>query len=72
MPARYWFKRFTVALAIAGAVLFVVQSLKGHSIAHAAWFAAPWGVVSAASFTLVGYVRYRHSPACMLPRSRQE
>lgn len=69
---RHWLKRFLLALIVAGTVLFAAQCLKGHTAADAAWFAALWGVVSAASFTLVGYVRYRRSPACMLPRSRQE
>lgn len=72
MSARYWFKQFVIALVVAGAVLFVVQCLKRHAIADAARFAALWGVISAAIFTLVGYVRYRRSPACMLPRPRQE
>lgn len=72
MTWRHWLKRFVLALIVAGTVLFAVQCLKGHVIAGAARFAALWGVVSAAVFTLVGYVRYRRSPACMLPRSRQE
>ena len=72
MTRRHWLKRFVLALIVAGATLFAAQCLKGHTAAGAASFATLWGVVSAAIFTLVGYVRYRRSPACMLPRSRQE
>lgn len=72
MTWRHWSKRFVLALIAAGTVLFAVQCVKGHAIADAAWFAVLWGVLSAAIFTLAGYVRYRRSPACMLPRSRQE
>jgi hypothetical protein len=29
------------------------------------------GLISAALFTLAGYIRYRRNPACMLPRDKQ-
>lgn len=62
-------KRFVLALVIAGAVLFVVQWLKGRATSDAAEFAAFWGGVSAGIFTGIGYVRYRRNPACRAPRS---
>jgi hypothetical protein len=58
-------------LAVAGVVPFAVQCLKGHAMADAARFAAVRGAISAAVFTLAGCVRYRRSPACMLPRPRR-
>lgn len=69
---RYWLKRFLLALVIAGALLFVVQRLKSHAASDAAGFATLWSAVFAGIFTGIGYVRYRRSPACMLPRSRHD
>lgn len=71
MGTRFWLKRFFFALLIASALLFVVELAKGHESADAARFAALWGVLSAALFTLVGYIRYKRNPACMLPRLNQ-
>lgn len=70
MGAGFWIKRFVLALTVAGLLLFVVQQLKGYSLMDAALFAAIWGTLSAALFTLVGYRRYKRNPACMLPESR--
>lgn len=72
MPTRFWLRRFALALIVAGAALFAVQLLKGHAASDAATFAGVWGMISATIFTLVGYIRYRRNPACMLPRSRNE
>ena len=69
MGARFWLKRFVFALLIASALLFVVELAKGHESADGARFATLWGVLSAAIFTLAGYLRYKRNPACMLPRS---
>lgn len=71
MPKWTWIKRFVLAFAIAAAVLFAVHLGKGYPAVAAAWFAALWGAIAAAVFTLVGYVKYRRSPACMLPPSRK-
>lgn len=69
MPWWFWLKRFLFAFVVAGAVLFVVHLFKGHGIIDAAWFALLWGAITAAVFTLSGYIRYRRHPACMLPPS---
>lgn len=71
MGTRFWLKRFFLALLIAIALLFAVELAKGHELADAVRFAALWGFLSAALFTLVGYVRYKRNPACMLPRSER-
>lgn len=70
MGAKFWVKRFALALVVAGVLLLVVELVKGHEPVDAAKFAAFWGVLTAAVFTLTGYLRYRRNPACMLPRSR--
>lgn len=69
MTKGFWIKRFLVALVAACALLFVVQLAKGHTTTQAMQFAALWSLVSAALFTLIGHVRYKRNPACMLPRS---
>jgi len=65
---KFWLKRFVIALLTASALLFVVELCKGHGRAEATQFAALWGTISAALFTLIGYNRYRRNPACWLPR----
>jgi phosphatidylglycerophosphate synthase len=72
MSLGFWLKRFTFALFVASAALFCVQYLKGSPALEAVQFGLVWGVISAALFTLIGYIRYRRNPACMLPRSSQE
>ncbi len=72
MGTVFWIKRFVVALLIAGAALFAVQLAKGHDVRDAALFAAVWGIASSGLFTLIGFLRYRRNPACMLPRSRRQ
>ncbi len=69
MGRKFWLKRFVVALLVAGALLFAVELAKGHDPGDAAVLAALWGALSAALFTLIGYLRYRRDPACMVPRS---
>lgn len=70
MGWKFWMKRFALALVVAGVVLLLAELVKGHEPLDAAKFAAFWGMLTAAVFTLAGYVRYRRNPACMLPRSR--
>lgn len=70
MGWTFWTKRFALALMVAGVLLFAVQLAKGHEPIDAAEFAAFWGVLTAAVFTLTGYIRYRRNPACMIPPSR--
>lgn len=72
MGTSFWIKRFLTAFAIASVLLFVVQLVKGYETIEAARFALLWSAISASLFTLVGYIRYRRNPACMLPRSEQE
>lgn len=71
MGKGFWIRRFVIALVIAWAVLFAAHLLRGHALADSAWFAALWGAAAAVIFTVIGYVKYRRNPACMLPRSRQ-
>lgn len=68
----FWWRRFVVAFAIAAPVLFAVHAIKGHAVPDAAGFGCLWGAVAAAIFTIVGYVRYRRNPACMLPRRKAD
>jgi hypothetical protein len=68
---NFWIGRFIRALLVAGALLLLVEIAKGHGITDALRFAALWGLISAALFTLAGYIRYRRNPACMLPRDKQ-
>ena len=68
MGAKFWTRRFVLALLIAAPLLFVVQTIKGHGLVEAAQFAAFWGAITAALYTLVGYNRYKRNPTCWLPR----
>lgn len=71
MAKGYWVKRFALAFVVAAAILCAAHLLRGHGMADAAAFAASWGAVAAAVYTLSGYCRYRRNPACMLPRSKR-
>jgi len=71
MGTRFWIKRFLVALLVACVLLLVVQFAKGHAQTDAIRFAVFWGLISATLFTLIGYIRYKRNPACMLPRSKE-
>lgn len=66
-----WFKRFAVALVAASSLLAMVQLLKGDGLYAAAVHGSFWGAVFAGLFTLIGYVRYRRNPACMVRRPKQ-
>lgn len=72
MGTGFWIKRFLIALLIAGAALVAVQLAKGHDVREAAQFGVVWGIVSSALFTLIGFLRYKRNPSCMLPRSRRQ
>ena len=71
MPATFWIKRFATALAVAFVVLFCVELLKGHARAPAIQYAMTWGLITAAVYTVTGYIRYKRNPACMTPLNRQ-
>lgn len=66
MKKWFWAKRFGTSFMIAGPVLFAVHAVKGYNLATSAAFGCIWGVIGAAIFTLVGYIRYKRNPACML------
>lgn len=66
MKKWFWVKRFAVSFVIAGIVLFAVHAVKGYNLTDAAAFGCIWGAIGAAIFTLVGYVRYKRNPACLL------
>lgn len=68
MGTRYWLKRFVLALSGSGALLFLVELAKGHEPLEALRFAALWGATFAGVFTLVGDLRFRRNPACLLRR----
>ena len=67
MGPGFWIKRLVIAFAVAAALLFIVQFLKGIIFEQAIAYALGWGAVSAGVFTLVGYLRFKRNPACMLP-----
>lgn len=70
MTAAFWVKRFLLAFVVASISLGAVQYLKGSTLPSATQFGLLWGAISAALFTLVGYIRYKRNPACMLRRSK--
>lgn len=70
MSPGFWIKRFLLALLGSSVLLFLVELAKGHPLASALQFSALWGGIFAGVFTLVGYLRYKRNPACMLPRQR--
>ncbi|MCC6316640.1 MAG: hypothetical protein IT361_03025 [Gemmatimonadaceae bacterium] len=67
MGWRFWFTRFATAFVAALVVLTVVRVARGSSFIDAATYGALWGAVFAALFTVIGYLRFRRNPACMLP-----
>ena len=72
MSYSFWLKRLVFAFLVAGALLFLVQLAKGYQPLPAMQFALFWGGATAALFTLVGYIRYKRNPACMLPQEKRE
>ena len=71
MTTGFWIRRFLVALVAAFGLLFFVQLTKGHDQAEAVQFATIWSLISATLFTVIGYIRYKRNPTCMLPRSEK-
>jgi len=61
-----------LALLVASGILTVAHYAKGSPLPGAARFGFLWGAISAVLFTLIGYVRYRRNPACMLPPQRRD
>lgn len=72
MKPGFWIRRLLVVFLVVSAVLFPVELAKGHESGAALQFALFWGVMTAGVFTLVGYIRFRRNPACMLPGSRED
>ncbi len=68
MGTLIWTKRFLLAFAVAGLLLFGVGLIKGHGQARAIEFALLWGALTGAVYAIAGYIRYRRNPACMTPR----
>jgi uncharacterized membrane protein len=66
MGITFWIKRFVLSFVVAFAVLLVVQWLKRGSIHEAITYGLLWGAITAAVYTLVGYIRYKRNPACMV------
>ena len=71
MSWKFLLKRFLLAFLGAVIVLFAVELLKGHELRQAIEFAALWASVFATLFTVIGYIRYRRSPSCMLPADKR-
>lgn len=71
MPRFYWTRRFVIAFIAAGVVLCAAHLVRGHALADSIGFGLLWGAIAAVIFTVVGYLRYRRNPACMLPRPRR-
>src|SRR3546814_15869791 len=67
MKPGFWIRRLLVVFLVASIVLFLVELLKGHERGAALQFALFWGAMTAGVFTLVGYIRFRRNPACLLP-----
>lgn len=72
MKPGFWIKRLLVVFVVVSAVLFPVELLKGHESDAALRFALFWGAMTAGVFTLVGYLRFRRNPACMLPTAGKD
>jgi O-antigen/teichoic acid export membrane protein len=68
MGPAFWCKRFALAFIVAFVILAITRVAKGDALDPAIMFASAWGAVSAAIFTLAGYMRFRRNPSCMLPR----
>ena len=68
----FWLKRFAIAFVAFGLLLFTIELVKGHQASQAIRFAALWGAVFAMLFTVIGYVRFKRNPACMLPGDRRQ
>ena len=71
MGAAFWVRRFLLSFVIAGVVLGALQYVRGATQSEAIAFGFVWGVISSGLFTLIGYVRFRRNPACMLPRGER-
>ena len=69
MKPGFWIKRVLMIFVAVSVVLFLVELAKGHESGAALQFALFWGAMTAGVFTLVGYIRFRRNPACMLPRT---
>lgn len=72
MKPGFWIRRLLVVFLVVSVILFVVELVKGHESGAALRFALFWGAMTAGVFTLVGYIRFRRNPACMLPKSRMD
>jgi O-antigen/teichoic acid export membrane protein len=70
MTKHFWIKRMAVSLIAGVFVLLLVQLVKGAELQDAVVFAALWGVVFAATFTGIGYLRFKRNPACMVEPER--
>lgn len=70
MSFTHWLLRFVLAFCVAFVVLLIAQLLKSLPLSASLLHAAVWGMVSAAIFTLLGYAKYRRSPACMIKRGK--
>src|SRR3546814_20269073 len=72
MKPGFWIRLLLVVFLVVSAVLFPVELLKGHESDAALRFALIWGAMTAGVFTLVGYIRFRRTPACMLQRTAKD
>ena len=68
----FWIKRFVIVLAVAFAVIFAAQWLRGRGIDYAATHAALWAVVSALVFTGARYFQARRGQHCAICKDTPE
>lgn len=66
MGRKFWLKRLILAFVVASVLLLSAQLFKGAPLNSAVMYGLLWGGVTAVIFTLVGYIRYKRNPACML------
>lgn len=66
MGRKSWLKRLILAFVAASVLLLCAQLSKGASLNSAIMYGLLWGGATAVIFTLVGYIRYKRNPVCML------
>ncbi|MBS1199449.1 MAG: hypothetical protein H6R27_127 [Proteobacteria bacterium] len=64
MTNKVLFRRFLTVLAVAFAVITLVQWLKGHTLTYALLHGGLWGTISAVVFAATSYYKSRHGQRC--------
>ena len=66
MGRAFWIRRFATVTALIFAVLVAVELAKGHPPADALSFAATWGLLAGAIFTLARIFQSRRGQRCAI------